>query len=569
MLQPEEFSQISALLGSIEVPAHLNQDFHALMLMKGALAILRQDATPVAIDQLATAALFAPIDEIQADAFSSIQGLALENNPAAQTVLYRLAVYQSYEPAISFLQITSFAIENQPLKAAFLFQYNRQDGYAQFDANYELLTDFYVDPENASLRSKILQAAQSRHMENLGWILEALVQADLEIFDLLVERFPSLSLAEKHLMAHRFSLPALAGQKQFQKVFCDISIRFADDLFAQFAREHGFEPEEPLQRALYLFLSGQWEKYEGFDFSHKYLVAAYNAADEDTRQKILAQARYSGQIGWLDQLANSHTTRWLKDLSDEDWLVSIHSLEEAGRFEDLWKLSQAAPPFWSVNILNRLQAADRLPASGQPGSQEFDQLVALAKACSQANVDILPVRTLASPGNGINTLTIQAASARMLCGGADASLYLWNLKDRSWLPKQIRGAAQQTRALEISPDGDYLVCASGDNVIRIYRREDFTLIKSLEGHQGLIRKLLFHPDGRTLFSVSFDGSLRAWRFPLGPEIKKLQSGSGEIFALVHFSPRICWPAPVLIAPSICGSGPKASNCVRSAVWTAR
>ena len=78
----------------------------------------------------------------------------------------------------------------------------------------------------------------------------------------------------------------------------------------------------------------------------------------------------------------------------------------------------------------------------------------------------------------------------------------------------------------------YLAAAGGDKRIRIFDLIEKKPIKTLEGHQSLVRSLAIHPDGRTLVSGSFDGTVRIWRFPLGPEQQLLKPGQGEIHDVV-------------------------------------
>ena len=85
--------------------------------------------------------------------------------------------------------------------------------------------------------------------------------------------------------------------------------------------------------------------------------------------------------------------------------------------------------------------------------------------------------------------------------------------------------------MAFSPDGEYLAIANGDHHVRAFRLSDGKMVKTFEGHSGLIRSVAFAPDGRTLFSVSFDATLRAWRFPQGPEIKRIDPGKSELFGL--------------------------------------
>ena len=536
MIDPEERNLFDIILQSIQVPADLDYPYipHLRLLMKGVLSTLLADESRDSILALERAVLRAPVPEIQADSLAALQGMATKDSPDARESLARLAVLHGHAGAIAALKGASLSLANRPLQAAFLFLYGTREDYAQFDLTHERLTDFYLDPACIAVRERIQQAASARHQENLAWILESLANPSDATLAALVDLYPAFTHEEQQLVFQRYGQLALEGHKSFREAICRLALTSDENAIRQFTLEHSLEPEDIIQRAQFLFLTGQWQRYETLDFTHKYLAMAYNLAGPAQRQRILAQARYAGQITWLEQVSQVQDVRWLKDLSDADWQSVLRQLVDANRLNELWKLSQSAPATWTANILHELARLNWQPG-GPDENAAFAELVQLAQSCHSDPLKILPTRTLNTPGQGINAVASNRKGSKLLCGGADSTLYLWNLNDRSWLPKKLLGPSPQTRSLAFSPDDEYIACASGDNVIRVYHRQDLSLVKSLAGHQALVRSLLVHPDGRTMFSASFDGALRAWRFPLGPQLKNIQPDAGELFSLALFS----------------------------------
>ncbi len=68
-------------------------------------------------------------------------------------------------------------------------------------------------------------------------------------------------------------------------------------------------------------------------------------------------------------------------------------------------------------------------------------------------------------------------------------------------------------SVAFSPDGRIIASGSYYGVVRIWRTEDGTLLKILEGHTYGILNLMFSPDGKYLASSSSDGTVRIWGIP--------------------------------------------------------
>src|SRR5262245_56810201 len=59
---------------------------------------------------------------------------------------------------------------------------------------------------------------------------------------------------------------AAAGDREAQEALCRLVVRFdLPKVEAEVARA-GYVPRHEVQRALFFFLTGQWERYEGLDF---------------------------------------------------------------------------------------------------------------------------------------------------------------------------------------------------------------------------------------------------------------------------------------------------------------
>lgn len=97
-------------------------------------------------------------------------------------------------------------------------------------------------------------------------------------------------------------------------------------------------------------------------------------------------------------------------------------------------------------------------------------------------------------------------------------------------------------AIDYSPNGQLIAIGKRyDNLgeIVIYNASDFTVVRTLEGHQYVTASVKFSPDGQYLASGGDDGKLRIWRVSDGQLIRTLDHGTyfeGGIDVEVAYSP---------------------------------
>jgi WD40 repeat protein len=75
-----------------------------------------------------------------------------------------------------------------------------------------------------------------------------------------------------------------------------------------------------------------------------------------------------------------------------------------------------------------------------------------------------------------------------------------------------------------APDGQTVAAGTWENVVRLWRVTDGTLLHTLAGHQGRVFGVAFSPDGQTLASTGEDGRVRLWRVADGTAARTLTAG---------------------------------------------
>ena len=85
-----------------------------------------------------------------------------------------------------------------------------------------------------------------------------------------------------------------------------------------------------------------------------------------------------------------------------------------------------------------------------------------------------------------------------------------------------------------SPDNNYIISGSSDNIIKIWRTDDFTLHKEIKTNHIRIKALDISPDGKTIATGGYDASIKLWDFDSGKELQTLRFHYGHIYK-VEFS----------------------------------
>ena len=102
---------------------------------------------------------------------------------------------------------------------------------------------------------------------------------------------------------------------------------------------------------------------------------------------------------------------------------------------------------------------------------------------------------------------------------------------------------RRSSALAFSPDGKTLVSGSEDKTIKLWDLETGHVLKTFEGHTGLVRGVAFSPDGRRIASVSQDMTVKLWDVESGdalftsPKLSQIPRASPSPPATAGTSPR--------------------------------
>ncbi|MCP5527244.1 MAG: protein kinase [Verrucomicrobiales bacterium] len=95
-------------------------------------------------------------------------------------------------------------------------------------------------------------------------------------------------------------------------------------------------------------------------------------------------------------------------------------------------------------------------------------------------------------------------------GEADDAVVVWDT--RTWEEVAVlRGHARMARSLAFSHGNDFLLVASGDQLIRQWNTTDWSLRRTFLGHRGPLNCLALAPSGARVISAGVDASVLLWQ----------------------------------------------------------
>jgi len=530
----------------------LQEDIRIELLQRGAVAALEDLAAGTApkaetglesglnndqpaVELLYQSAVSLSNESARQQAFSALTRLAAEGSQAAVDFFYRLVVEHDLLAARQIVLTSGWQPSRPALRALFDWFSSLSNAINYPPGQLDSITQAYFEEASPALRRRLLVTAPEIGMENWALITKALEESqtlgDSALpLQKLVDEYPSFTPAERQLLLTWLGTLARQGFQAARETICMLFIQHEDQAALKAALAYSYAPQDPEQRALFYFLAEAWESYEALDFNHNLIVNAYERASRGLRRRLLEHSRYTGRVDWVRGIGSPGEVRWIGDLTDADWELSIARLRQAEKYADLWRLAQAAPPVWSAVVLDLLNRRGWAPQA-ETDQSEFANLVALAKQSLDNPLVVLPKKSLHAPVEALNCLAVHPQGHILAAGSSDQRILLWDLPQGDLRVPPLIGPAPIVRALALSNDSDLLASASSDHRIRVFRLQGGQVIKTFEGHRAMIRSLAVHPDGRFLYSAGFDGSIRFWRFPYGPELKTFTPDGGEIFSM--------------------------------------
>jgi hypothetical protein len=269
----------------------------------------------------------------------------------------------------------------------------------------------------SALKARRGDLAEKARPDGVPVLLEACADADAEI----------QTRARSALRALRAS--------EAQEALCRAVIEQDQPLAKQICFECGYLPAQPEQRALFLFITEQWDKYESLDFDQRLLNAVYETSSPELRQRILRRVQQAGRTNFLNIVTGTDDRTRAARMSSIEAQLLVRVLSNNAEWERLWGLAQALALPLSVEIVRLLGQKNWQPR--EPLEREiFATLTKLAAGemlyTGSELTQALPVavqRAVLRVHGRVNGMAFAPSAPHLAIGSGGRRVAVWNYQN--------------------------------------------------------------------------------------------------------------------------------------------
>jgi len=317
---------------------------------------------------------------------------------------------------------------------------------------------------------------------------------------------------------------ALAGLKNPAAIeaFLRHVMSTGDSALLKIALESRFEPADPAERALFFFMTEQWEKYEILDFQENrpLLRRGYAAASEAARRVFLSVARRSGRPTIVSAALSRGPRRVnARDMELAEWEAIAAGLVREKKWEELWRLCFLAPVSVAAELVGRLEKAPWAPPDHEKESWEELRRLRPPEGKRVVLVPGTLLKSIEGQADPVHSLRMIGKGTR-LAGAIWNTVRLWDIADGA-PPHTLHGHTWSVTDLCVIPGERLLASASKDRTVKLWTLPRGNLIKTLRGHRDWVSCLAVNPRGTLLASGSKDSTVRLWSLPGGKHLRTL------------------------------------------------
>ena len=240
--------------------------------------------------------------------------------------------------------------------------------------------------------------------------------------------------------------------------------------------------------------------------------ASFSAAALSPNGTLLATANEDGSISIYDVDSNDA----LATLEGHDMLISslVFTADNTGLVSSDQRGNMKR---WDVttyeNIDTRLERTDGSGITAMAVSSDGQYLAVASRDTAITIWDVSSeeiVATLIGHEDAIDTLIFDLDNTRLISGGRDADIIIWDFLGDEPLERHLMGHVGIIADLAVSPNGAYLASAGRDNAVILWDLETSRQVGlPFVGHQQPVAGVDFRDDD-TLISIGQEGDIIRW-----------------------------------------------------------
>lgn len=306
------------------------------------------------------------------------------------------------------------------------------------------------------------------------------------------------------------------SHKEAKEALCRFVIEHENPTALEAALTTGYLPRDPTQRALFLFVTEQWEQYETLDFDHSLLSSAHRSASPELRRRIASKLRKAGRTDFLTVLAGTDYRSRAADMSLDETEILVQLFSDKQEWEKLWKLVFEIPFVWSIQVVKTLREH-----SWQPGRDDergilrelstltTEEIVTSEEEARQVLPLALREATIRVKGR-VNDVAFSPVRPVIAIGTGNRKVAVWNFQHGE-MEQLFEGFKHSIGLVSFLPDGT-LLCAERtktlDEPCAMYMCRDNEHI-CLGRHDGSVTAIVAFNESQ-LLSTGRDQKIILW-----------------------------------------------------------
>jgi hypothetical protein len=244
----------------------------------------------------------------------------------------------------------------------------------------------------------------------------------------------------------------------------------------------GYLPEDLHQRAVYLFITEQWQAYQALDFDHRLLRSAYEAAGTELRRRMMEKIRAAGRSDLLTVITGRDLRNRLAVLAPDEANFIVQMLAENQEWAALWGKALELSPAVSQRILQILTQNGWHPSTSDE-NRLYEELACLAEhppvqitteAAKRQLPPAIPRARARVVATRINDLAFAPTQPILALGTSGRKVALWNFQRGERQGLLERAFAHAIGKVAFTQNGDLYFAerTNGRASCSLYRLED-------------------------------------------------------------------------------------------------
>lgn len=193
------------------------------------------------------------------------------------------------------------------------------------------------------------------------------------------------------------------------------------------------------------------------------------------------------------------------------------------RLRTAWELETLQGHEGGVNSLSGFISGSRILSGGADG---FIRLWDMRSGICE--------RSFSGGGGPVNCAVLLADGRQAVTSGDDGAIKLWDMEAGESF-RVLIGHEEPVLALAVSPDGRYAISSAGDGKALFWDLVSCVIMRPIEGHTGMVTAAAFSSDGKLAATGGEDSTVRIIEMQSGKCIRILEGHRKPVSAL-SFSP---------------------------------